>query len=244
MRTSIKKALALDPNNAYAHSLLCRINATYDWDFPAAERSCRRAVELDPKNHDARLELAMFLNQFARHDEALAEADAAIAIAPTSFNKHQRGIILFYAKRNREAIEQLEQVWSADPKFQRYPSGLLWWSYAMNGDHAKAVETYIDPQRWPDRVGASEELQSIFMAEGWAGFQKAAAKSYTLEGPRKVLCAALHCQLGNKEQTFEFLEAALKDRELWMIHLLGDPRFEPCRDDKRFDEILKRVGVS
>ena len=49
---------------------------------------------------------------------------------------------------------------------------------------------------------------------------------------------------GSNEEVFEFLEGSLKNRELWMIHLFADPRFEPCRGDKRFGELLKRVGVS
>ena len=38
-RTAINKALELDPTNSYAHTLLCRIKVTYDWDFDGGERS-------------------------------------------------------------------------------------------------------------------------------------------------------------------------------------------------------------
>lgn len=242
-RASISKALTFDPNNSYAHALQCRIYTTYDWDFSSAEKACRRAIELDPRNPEARLEFAMFLNQFARHDEALEEVDAAIALAPTSYKKHQRAIILFFAKRYREAIEQLEQVYAADPKFQKYPSGFLWWSYAMDRDYDKAADLYINPQEWPEHADAGNELRSIYSAQGWTGFQNAVVRQYQPGAPRSVLCAAMHCQMGNKNETFEFLEAALKNRELWMIHLMADPRFEPCRDDPRFDELMSKIGI-
>ena len=241
-RASINKALSLDPNSSYAHTILCRMYTTYDWDFASAERACRRAVELDPNSHDARHELSMFLTQFARHSEAIAEVDAAVALAPTSFNKRQRALTLFYAKRYREAIDQFEEVRRSDPKF---PEGLhwLWQFYAMDGNYDMALETYLDWQKDLGLTEAENDLRPIYSVEGWTGVQKAIVKKYKPGDRSGVTVAGLHCQLGDKDKTIEFLESELKRRTLWMIHLIADPRFDPCRDDPRFDAILQRVGL-
>ena len=241
-RASIFKALSLDPNNAYAHTVLCRLCGTYDWDFTAAERACRRAVELDPNSHDARHELAMFLTQFAQHDEALSEIDAAIALAPTSFNKRNRAVILFNAKRYDEGMKELEEIKASDPESPHWLSW-LWWFYAMKSDHDKALEAYIEWQKQLGRPETEHELRSIYSTQGWTGVQKAIVREYKPGEPAAMHSAALLCQLGHMDEAFEFLESELKTRTLWMISLVADPRFDPCRDDPRFDSIVRRVGL-
>jgi len=241
-RASINKALALNPANAYAYTVLCRIYSTYDWDFSAAEKACRRAVELDPNSHDAHHELAMLVTQFARHDEALAEIDAAVAIAPTSFNKRNRAVILFHAKRYGEGIKELEEIKASDPESPHWLSW-LWWFYAMNRDYDLALESYIDWQKRLGRPESENELRTIYSTHGWNGVQQAIVREFKPGEPAAMHSVALLCQLGKMDETFEFLENELKNRTLWMISLIPDPRFDPCRSDPRFESVLKRVGL-
>src|SRR5829696_1189171 len=86
-RASILRAIKADPSSAYALSLLCRIKVTYDWNFLEAENDCRRALKLDPKDADARHEMAMIHSMFGRKDETLEDIDAAITLSPTSYYK-------------------------------------------------------------------------------------------------------------------------------------------------------------
>src|SRR5215208_281293 len=52
-RENAKKALSLDDNSAEAHTAFGRVLSGYDYDFAAAEREYRRAVELNPNYADA-----------------------------------------------------------------------------------------------------------------------------------------------------------------------------------------------
>jgi hypothetical protein len=56
--------------------------------------------------------------------------------------------------------------------------------------------------------------------------------------------AAIYCQLGEKEKAFELLAKGFERRSLWMAHIKMEPRFDPCRDDKRFTEFLRKVYES
>jgi Tfp pilus assembly protein PilF len=47
-RNLAKKAIALDETNAEAHVVLAIENRWYEWDWAAAEREFKRAIELDP----------------------------------------------------------------------------------------------------------------------------------------------------------------------------------------------------
>ena len=134
-RFAINKAIELDESNSYAHTLSCRLLGTYEWDFIAAEKACRRAVELDLKEHQARLELAFLLNVLGREDEAMREIDATVALAPTSFNQRSRGLILYHFRRYDEAIAQLQQVEDTDPNYHETDKWLIR-AYEMKKEYA------------------------------------------------------------------------------------------------------------
>jgi len=49
--------------------------------------------------------------------------------------------------------------------------------------------------------------------------------------------------LQNGEETFRWLQAAYEDRAVWMAYLAVDPVFASYRSDRRFQELLRRVGL-
>jgi ribosomal protein L21E len=49
--------------------------------------------------------------------------------------------------------------------------------------------------------------------------------------------------LGEKEQAFEYLNKAIEKRHGQMVQLNVDPSFDILRDDPRFDELVRRVGL-
>lgn len=55
--------------------------------------------------------------------------------------------------------------------------------------------------------------------------------------------AQIHAMLQNGEETFRWLQAAYEDRAVWMAYLAVDPVFAPYRSDRRFQELLRRVGL-
>ena len=55
--------------------------------------------------------------------------------------------------------------------------------------------------------------------------------------------ALIHAGLGDKEQAFEWLEKAYENREFAMAILSVGQGFGSLRDDPRFDDVLRRIGV-
>lgn len=49
--------------------------------------------------------------------------------------------------------------------------------------------------------------------------------------------------LGDREGAFSALERALDERVHWLAAIRLDPSLDSLRDDPRFDEIVRRVGV-
>ena len=166
-RVAIRKALETDRESSYAHALQCRLPGTYDWDFAGAETACRRAVAIEPQNHEARRELAFLMSAIGRRDDALKEMDAAIAVAPTSFNKRSRGLLLYFRRQFDEAIVQLKQVEATDPD---YVESSRWISrcFEQKKEYEQALEFFI---RYRESARARPEeiasLRRAFAAGGW-----------------------------------------------------------------------------
>ena len=49
--------------------------------------------------------------------------------------------------------------------------------------------------------------------------------------------------LGDKEQAFEYLNKAVEKRQSQIVMLKVEPAFDSLRDDPRFDELVRRVGL-
>jgi DNA-binding winged helix-turn-helix (wHTH) protein len=240
-RLALSRAIELDPGSSYAHALLCRIHATYDWDFAGAETECRRAVKLDPDNHEARREFAFLLNSLGRKDDALKEMDAAIALAPTSFNKRSRGLLLYYSRRFDEAIAQLKQVEATDPEYTE-SSRWLMRCFEQKKDYTEALEYLI---RFRTSTGAESEeiahLRRAFKIGGWPEVLRVSlAKAQTRPN---LETAGILAQLGENDRAIEVLDGMIRDRRVMIVHMDTDPRLDPLRSDPRFEQLVNRVGL-
>jgi tetratricopeptide (TPR) repeat protein len=241
-RLAIRTALELDGRSAYAHALQCRLLGTYDWDFAGAEAACRRALALDPRNDEARREMAFLLSALGRRDEALEQMNAAIAIAPSSFNKRSRGLLLYFARRFEEAVAQLEQVEATDPE---YTAARRWIARCLEqkGDHPAALEAFV---RFRESEGAPPDaidpLRRAFERAGWPGVLRASLSGRSPARPN-LETAGTYAQLGQPDAAFAVLEAMIDARRVMIVHMDSEPRLDPVRDDPRFEMLARRVGL-
>ena len=79
-KAEARKAIELDETLAEAHTSLGWVTFIYDWDWRAADREFRRAIELNPRYSTARQWYAWYLMAMGRFDEALAEGRVAVEL--------------------------------------------------------------------------------------------------------------------------------------------------------------------
>ncbi len=87
-------ALQLDETLAEAHIALAAVLDGYDWDFAAAERVSRRAIELNPANPFAHERLGTLLPQQGRAREGIEELRLSLGLDPLSARSN---LLLCYA---------------------------------------------------------------------------------------------------------------------------------------------------
>jgi TolB-like protein/DNA-binding winged helix-turn-helix (wHTH) protein len=99
VRAAAARALELDPSLPEAHISLAQIYAFYDWDWAAAEREYRRAIELDSNLAEGHQHYALFLALRKRFPEAKYEAQRAQDLDPVSaYAMNNAARVLFYAR--------------------------------------------------------------------------------------------------------------------------------------------------
>jgi len=133
------KALELDPNLAMAHHALAWVNYALKWDFSAAEKEFRRAIELSPNDVTGHLWYGMFLAWQNRTQESLAAMQRAKQLDP--FSSIVNGLAMTSLLSSRQYDRLID---SASESLQSNPNDpLLMWllgsAYEQKGDLARAI---------------------------------------------------------------------------------------------------------
>ncbi len=244
-KAAVEKALELDNNLSEAYAVRGSINLFKVWgDFPQAEKDLLRAIELDPNNDLAHWLYGLLRGYQRRFDEAIREIETASAISPGTVQYiHARARILYYARRYDEAIVQYKRVLETDEDFVA-AQNQLWMSYEMNGDYAMAYEIFIKQREKDENL---EEYKKAYAAAGWQGMVRKHFELHQVnenEPGTNFYSIARQCaMLGEKEQAFAYLNKAFEKRQYQMVFMYAEPRFDSLRDDPRFDELVRRVGL-
>ena len=56
--------------------------------------------------------------------------------------------------------------------------------------------------------------------------------------------ALIHAALGDKDKAFALLDKAVAERSTFLVYSKWEPRLDPLRADPRFQELLRRIGLT
>jgi TolB-like protein/Tfp pilus assembly protein PilF len=237
------KSLSLDSELAEAHASLGQaLDAGYD--FAGSESAFKRAIELNPNYASAHQWYAELLTELGRTDEALASIERARNLDPMSLIINRiKGRDLIFSGKVDEGIEQLKWTATLDPGF---PSAHrdLFDAYQIKGNYAEAVEEFAKATELSGDKSTAALARESFAQGGWKGFLQA----LTDKSPRPsvlnhVRTSLFYVALGNKNAAINELNAGWEERTTQLRELKADPRFDPLRDDPRFRELYRKVGL-
>jgi TolB-like protein/thioredoxin-like negative regulator of GroEL len=244
------QALALDNTLGEVHATLGFFKFLYDWDFAGAEEEFRLAVELNPSYAEAHHWYAVFLANMGRHGLAAIEAKRARELDPLSLLMNMTPVLTCYLAREYDnAVAEAQKVLDLEPNFPAAHS-VLGAVYEQKGMFDEALAEY---QKVIDILGSASGPQSVlkaFMARVHATTGKKAEAVTMLDSVSDFANAMpytisqVHLALGETDQAFEWLNKACKIRELQLVSLKADPAFDALRTDTRYEDILRRVGLS
>ncbi len=249
------RALSLDETLADAHCALGFVKGHYEYDWPAAEREFRRAIELEPNDAYAHLFYSnSYLSPFGHHDEAIAEMRKAMELDPLSPHIQSfEGVTFKWARRYEDSLAQFQKVNQIDPNFPLNHERLAQ-LFAILGRYDEAIseETkarLLAGEKPQDVLEKMKTLQREFATMGERGYWKEQLQfARDQQNPpeayvRPYGLAIIYAHLGEKARAFENLENALAERDPQMTELAIEPQFDALRSDARFAELERRIGL-
>ena len=244
--TAATRSVELDNGLAEGWTSLGSSEFWHNWDWRVAERHFLRAIEIDPSNAQAHAFYAHLLSNIGRHDDALAEIQKARELDPLSlFINVIEGQILSLAGRDDESIQILRTSIDLDPNF--------WLA------HLFIARPYINKGMWDEAASAAraakeltngnaEATATLGYTLGKSGRRSEAAKTLQeLEVRRQAqfvpfyALAQVHLGLGNRQQAIEHLERAFEGREVHMVFLKVEPRWNELRSEPGFASLISRM---
>jgi serine/threonine protein kinase/TolB-like protein/Tfp pilus assembly protein PilF len=239
------KAIELDDTLAEAHLVLAGYSFYFDWDWPAAEREFKRAIELNPNLPEVRHTYSFYLTTMGRPNEAMAESKRAEELDPLNLvGMAVVAIPFLVAHRYDEAIEQLQKPLEMDPSF--YPARqALWRIYRYKNLYEEA---FREAKKTFSLLGDQEVVEA--MQQGWGesgypGAMRLAAQKLAARFKQRYIppteIARLYSDTEDQDQTFHWLQRAYDQRDARLVHL-RDPDWDSLRSDPRFQDLLRRMN--
>jgi serine/threonine-protein kinase len=243
---AVMQALQFDSTLAEAHATLAHIHLEYDYDWAAAEREYRRAIELNPTYAVAHHWYGGFLSARGRHAEALRQAQTARALDPLSpIIGTWVGLRYYFAGRQDQAITEIRKALEIDRNFApgHWHLGM---AYEETGRYADGVAEAeralaLDPGSllYLASVGhAYARAHRVREARATLGRLAAASRTRHVSAYH---VAAIHVALGDTADALDWLERALAERSPWIGYLEVDPRVAPLRSHPRFQRLVAAV---
>ncbi len=247
-RVAVTKALTIDPSLAEGHASLAEIALFFDWDWAEAEHRYQHAINLNPHYSSAHHWYAWFLMTQGRFDEARTNLRRARTLDPGSLTINTvMGVPDYYDRHYDRAIYQYQQIRQLNPDLPQinYYLGAALTQKRLYTEAITALTT----------LAAIEYRQQTVALLGYT-YGVMGEKSRALEALNDLnalsqqryvspyLKALIHAGLEQVDEAFEQLEKAYTERAAWMIFLKVDPCLDRLRHDKRFPNLLRRVGFT
>jgi TolB-like protein len=237
------QTLATDPDVAEAHSALAWAVQHYDYDFVAAEREFRRAIELDPSYAVAHYRFAMSLAHLGRFEEAKAESARALALDPLSTTANAVVCWVFWMAREYDHLlthGRRTVALHPDAPHSHWPVGF---AYIEMGN----PEAAVPEMRLTAEVGRATLFRAL-LAEACAlagrrdeaqqmlqELHQHAAEQYVTP----YMFGRIYAGLGETDEAFKWLEIGYREHAAWMVLLKRDPRLDRLHADPRFNRLLQ-----
>jgi DNA-binding winged helix-turn-helix (wHTH) protein/tetratricopeptide (TPR) repeat protein len=248
-RDAAGQAVHAGPNLAEAQTSLGFVKFWLDWDWPAAEAAYRKAMVLDPSYPMAHRMLGIILSHMGQHEEArptmrrLRELDPLLAI-----NQALSAQVAFAARDYPAAVQFAQQAIVVDPEFW---VGYLQLAQVREqlGESELALDALNTAGRFSGgnskviglrgylfaRMGRREEALEVLKT-----LQAISREKYV---PPYAL-ALVHAGLDQRDSVFESLERACDARDVHLMFLTMDPKWDALRADVRFAALLGRCGFT
>jgi TolB-like protein/DNA-binding winged helix-turn-helix (wHTH) protein/Flp pilus assembly protein TadD len=240
-----QKALQLDDSAEEAHNSMAGVYLFSRWNWNAAEKESRRAIELNPNFAEAYHLYAYVLLALNRKADAVTAQRKSQELDPFA-RPWGLGFVLEKLGRYKEAEEDLRQRIEAQPR-DRVLHGVLSQSYLAQNKEKQSMEELAETLRLEGDEKGAEVVPLAFAKGGnrgvqeWtlARMQQAAQKGYV----SPLDFAYAYARLGQDDEAFRWLAKAYDDRDPGIIWIQQEPGLNQLHGDPRYRALVRRIGL-
>lgn len=240
------RAIEIDPSLAEANATMGLVNQ-YQWNWEESERYFRRAMELNPKYPTAHHWYSRRLRLRGRYDEAYEhimkarELDSlSLAISTNAAElMFERGDVQGAIAEIRRGLE-IGSTWSMY-RLLAYCDLRLGQKEEALANARKAVDILKDAAVTLNILGYVHA--SIGNRDEALAIVKNIEEKYAKGEAQGSDVAIVYAGLGENEKVFEWLERDFQTRSTFLNELRNEVPFIPLRNDPRFIDLVKRMGL-
>jgi DNA-binding winged helix-turn-helix (wHTH) protein/cytochrome c-type biogenesis protein CcmH/NrfG len=257
-KASALRALAMDSAAADAQVALGTVLFLSEWDWTAAERSLQRALEINPDHTEALLQYGSLQEALGRLDDGLRCKQQALARDPRSPGVLvQIAISYWHQRKYDDALVWAQRAIDVNPKHVQ-ACQFINYVYLKIGDINRfaawtvsvAIEFGLPEERVTVLKQVTADAQQVYATAGLSGVRRFWVDQVTnpqldfdvlLKMP--FFRARIYGGAGRLDEAFDCLDQAIADRDPALVHLAVAPDWDSLRDDPRFDDRLKKMGL-
>ncbi len=253
-----QRAIEVDPSLGVAHAFAGISYSHLEFDWAAAHREMKLALQLDPASPDVRFHYAAdYLLPRGQIREAIAELERILDSDPLSvYVRFWLGYALYMAQDYSRAEEQFRFLRELAPDRQKelrcaldigyFGLGLVRRAEARFGDAVDAFRRAVElsdgelPMRWAS-------LGAALAGQGDVGEARAILKrleAMATESYCPATCIAWIClALGDQDAGFTWMERAVDERDPAVLSIHAYATLAPLRTHPRFTDLLRKMNV-
>jgi len=246
MKEVVRRAKELDPDLPELQAQTAAIAYYVDWDWPAAEREFRRAIEVDATDPDPHMWYADYLvNVAGRFDEGIAEARRAAELDPlNSLYQVRLAVALLDARHDEEGIAVLQHVRRADPNDRQSQVNLVY-AFAAKQMYKEALAQMA--QNNPNNSDIADAQQQADAGAAYRRIARVRPDTMVRQSQTGYVSpggiAGAYARAGEVALALDWLEKAYEERETMMVSIKNGRGWSALRGEPRYEAILHRMKL-
>jgi adenylate cyclase len=241
-----QKALDLDSTLAYAYVISGSVQLWHDWNWKAAKESFERALQLNPSEGAALLDLGWYHAFTGNFPEAVRLVKKALDLDPLNLDYNVDLADIYRLSGNFKAALKTSQH-----TLELFPENTdTYWILGMTYYHLEDLAQAETAFRKADTLSGGQAWTQAHLAMVWAksGRKKEARQRLlaldTDSVAKKTIPAELamaYLALGETSKALDLLELSYQVHSNWLAYLQFEPAWTSLRQEPRFKALLAKL---
>lgn len=248
-KDAAEKALAIDNSSADAHAALAAAHWSL-FEFADAEVEFKRALQLNPNLANAHHWYGLFLSWENRDQEAFAHLRRAIELDPLNLQYNTNlGQGLCNAHQYDACVDQLNKTLEMDANFA-YAHAMLRVAYRGIGKYDLSLAEWKKSASLAndqEELAISQDIANVYARSGLGAARERELELRKQLAKRRYVdptdIAYAYASLGDKEQTFAWLDKALAEKAGGLESIKIIPQLGQWHSDPRYTKLLRNLGL-